>query len=105
MTWADPREPHFGQPEIPHQPFCIYLARQFIAKKGFEPASVPEAEKLAAVSGYWPVSSEVVPLLSDKEKADYHISSTDPHGAASEVNRRQAQLNSDMVRNLAGVVQ
>jgi rhomboid protease GluP len=50
MTWTDPREPHFGQPEIPHQPFSIYLAKQFIAKKGFEPASVPEAEKLAAVS-------------------------------------------------------
>jgi rhomboid protease GluP len=50
MTWTDPREPHFGQPEIPHQPFSIYLAKQFIAKKGFEPASVPEVEKLAAVS-------------------------------------------------------
>ena len=50
MTGADPREPHFGQPEIPHEPFAIYLAKQFIAKKGFEPAIVPEAEKLAAVS-------------------------------------------------------
>jgi rhomboid protease GluP len=50
MTWADPREPHFGQPKIPHEPFIFYLAKQFIAKKGFELASVPEAEKLAAVS-------------------------------------------------------
>lgn len=50
MTWADPSEPHFGQPEIPQESFAIYLAKQFIAKKGFEPASVPEAEKLAAVS-------------------------------------------------------
>ena len=41
MTWADPREPHFGQPEIPYEPFCIYLAKQFIAKKGFELASIP----------------------------------------------------------------
>lgn len=32
------------------EPFAIYLAKQFIAKKGFEPAIVPEAEKLAAVS-------------------------------------------------------
>ena len=50
MTGADPRESHFGQPEIPHEPFSTYLAKQFIAKKGFEPESVPEAEKLAAVS-------------------------------------------------------
>ena len=50
MTGADPIETHFSQSEIPYEPFSIYLAKQFIAKKGFELASVPEAEKLAAVS-------------------------------------------------------
>ena len=43
-------EPHFhsAQPEIPSDTFCTYLARQFIAKKGFEIASVPEVGELAA---------------------------------------------------------
>jgi GH24 family phage-related lysozyme (muramidase)/transcriptional regulator with XRE-family HTH domain len=43
--------------------------------------------------------------ITIQQKADYHINSTDPQGAASEVHRRQAQLNSDMVRNLAGAVE
>ena len=50
MTWADPKEPQFGPSEIPHETFCTYLAMQFVAKKGFEIASVPEIGKLAAVS-------------------------------------------------------
>jgi spermidine/putrescine-binding protein len=36
-------------------------------------------KKLAAVSGYWPVSTEVVPLLSDQEKRDYHIDDIDSY--------------------------
>lgn len=47
MTWTDPTP---GPPEIPIQTFCIYLARQFIAKKGFGIARAPELERLAAVS-------------------------------------------------------
>jgi rhomboid protease GluP len=47
MTWTDPTP---GPPEIPLQTFCIYLARQFIAKKGFGIARAPELERLAAVS-------------------------------------------------------
>jgi len=30
--------------------FCSYLAKQFTAKKGFTTGTVPEAERLAAVS-------------------------------------------------------
>lgn len=42
-------EPPFrsDQPNILSEPFCTYLAKQFIAKKGFEIASVPEAQDLA----------------------------------------------------------
>jgi rhomboid protease GluP len=47
MTWTDPTP---GPPELPSQTFCIYLARQFIAKKGFGIARAPELERLAAVS-------------------------------------------------------
>jgi rhomboid protease GluP len=50
MNLADPKEPRFGQSEIPCEPFSTYLAKQFIAKKGFVIASVPEVQKLAAVS-------------------------------------------------------
>lgn len=48
MTWADRQDPHFGDPKIQHQPFSVYLAKQFIAKKGFEVASIPEVQELAA---------------------------------------------------------
>ena len=34
----------------PTETFCSYLAKQFIAKKGFTTGTVPEAERLAAVS-------------------------------------------------------
>ena len=34
-------------------------------------------KKMAAASGYWPVSSTIVPLLNDAEKADYHIADLD----------------------------
>ena len=50
MTWTDPTPRTSGRPEIPSQTFCIYLARQFIAKKGFDIARVPEVGRLAAVS-------------------------------------------------------
>ena len=50
MTWTDPTPPASGRPELPSQTFCIYLARQFIAKKGFEVARAPELEPLAAAS-------------------------------------------------------
>jgi len=36
-------------------------------------------KKLVAASGYWPVSSDIVPLLSEKEKADYHINDLDAY--------------------------
>ncbi len=41
-------EPTFGapQPQIPRETFCTYLAKQFIAKKGFELARVPEIDAL-----------------------------------------------------------
>src|SRR5450631_858549 len=51
MTSTDPPPPSFQQPEIPYQTFRTYLARQFIAKKGFEVASIPEVRELA-VPGY-----------------------------------------------------
>src|ERR1043165_1685353 len=50
MTWTEPTPPASGRPEVPSQTFCIYLARQFIAKKGFEIARAPELERLAAAS-------------------------------------------------------
>jgi rhomboid protease GluP len=50
MTWTDPTPPTSGRPQVPPQTFCIYLARQFIAKKGFGIARAPELEPLAAVS-------------------------------------------------------
>jgi rhomboid protease GluP len=37
-----------SRPKDPRQSFCIYLAKQFIAKKGFKIGSVPEARGLAA---------------------------------------------------------
>jgi rhomboid protease GluP len=49
MTSTDPTSPDLGTPGIPPETFCIYLAKQFIAKKGFELAHVPEVQKLAAV--------------------------------------------------------
>jgi rhomboid protease GluP len=50
MTWTDPTPPASGRAQVPPQTFCIYLARQFIAKKGFGIARAPELEPLAAVS-------------------------------------------------------
>jgi rhomboid protease GluP len=49
---------HFDEPTISDHTFCVYLARQFMAKKGFEFAHVPEAEQLAA-------ASDIVLTLSD----------------------------------------
>lgn len=53
MTRVDPSfsagqsEAFFSvQPEAPAETFCTYLAKQFIAKKGFEVAHVPEVERL-----------------------------------------------------------
>src|SRR3978361_35260 len=50
MTWTDPTPPGSGPPQVPLQTSSIYLARQFIAKKGFGIAREPELERLAAVS-------------------------------------------------------
>ena len=36
-------------------------------------------KKMAAVSGYWPVSKEIVPLLSEQEKTAYHIADLDAY--------------------------
>jgi putative spermidine/putrescine transport system substrate-binding protein/spermidine/putrescine transport system substrate-binding protein len=36
-------------------------------------------KKLVAASGYWPVSSAIVPLLSDAEKAEFHINDLDAY--------------------------
>jgi hypothetical protein len=35
-----------GPPAVPHESFCTYLAKQFIAKKGFELAQIPEVARL-----------------------------------------------------------
>jgi rhomboid protease GluP len=48
MTFTDPIPSHVDQLEIPYQTFCKYLAKQFIAKKGYEIAGIPEAQELAA---------------------------------------------------------
>jgi len=40
-----------------------------------------------------------------EQKNDYHVTSTDPNGAASEIERRQVRMTADLVRNLAGAVQ
>jgi rhomboid protease GluP len=37
-----------GRPEAPFQTFCTYLAKQFIAKKGFGFTRIPEVQPLAA---------------------------------------------------------
>jgi rhomboid protease GluP len=37
-------------PAAPAETFCSYLARQFMAKKGFTSGTVPEAERLVAAS-------------------------------------------------------
>jgi rhomboid protease GluP len=50
MNWTDPRPSYFGRPEVPHQTSCTYLAKQFIAKNGFEIASIPEVQELVALS-------------------------------------------------------
>jgi rhomboid protease GluP len=39
---------HSALPETPSETFCTYLAKQLIAKKGFEIANVPEVGELAA---------------------------------------------------------
>jgi len=41
-------EPSFrsGEPNTSHETFCTYLAKQLIAKKGFELAGIPEAKRL-----------------------------------------------------------
>lgn len=39
------------------------------------------------------------------QKNEYHVASTDPNGAASEIERRQSRINADLVRNLSGAVQ
>lgn len=36
-------------------------------------------KKMAAVSGYWPVSKEIVPLLNEQEKTAYHIGDLDAY--------------------------
>lgn len=36
-------------------------------------------QKMTAVSGYWPVSSLIVPLLSEEEKTDMHINDLDAY--------------------------
>jgi rhomboid protease GluP len=53
-------EPLFdsAQPQEAHETFCTYLAKQFIAKKGFEVAHVPELERLYDVC-------EIVLIRSD----------------------------------------
>ena len=43
--------------------------------------------------------------ISIQQKNDYHITSTDPQGAASEVERRQNRVNADLARNFAGAYQ
>jgi hypothetical protein len=35
-----------GPPAVPHESFCTHLAKQFIAKKGFELAQIAEVARL-----------------------------------------------------------
>ena len=46
ITTASPDD----RPVTPADTFCDYLAKQFVAKKGFAVGTVPEAESLDAVS-------------------------------------------------------
>jgi rhomboid protease GluP len=47
MRMSDVEPPvQSGPPAVPHESFCTYLAKQFIAKKGFELAHIPEVERL-----------------------------------------------------------
>jgi rhomboid protease GluP len=46
ITTASPAD----RPVTPADTFCSYLAKQFVAKKGFAVGTVPEAESLGAVS-------------------------------------------------------
>jgi rhomboid protease GluP len=48
MISSDRQAPYFGHPKIQHEAFSVYLAKQFIAKKGFEVARIPEVQELAA---------------------------------------------------------
>jgi rhomboid protease GluP len=50
MNRTDPILPNFGRRQATYQTFCTYLAKQFVAKKGFEIAKVPEVQNLIAAS-------------------------------------------------------
>ncbi|MGA7804592.1 rhomboid family intramembrane serine protease [Bradyrhizobium sp.] len=48
MSSTNRNEPRFGHADVQRETFSTYLAKQFIAKKGFEPASIPEVQEFAA---------------------------------------------------------
>jgi rhomboid protease GluP len=50
MALVDATHSYANSPETRSETFCTYLARQLIAKKGFEVASIPEVQELNAVS-------------------------------------------------------
>jgi rhomboid protease GluP len=58
MSSTNPTALDAVRPEIPSQTFCTYLAKQFIAKKGFGIAQIPELQKLVD-------SSDIVLAHSD----------------------------------------
>jgi rhomboid protease GluP len=59
MTLTDAAPASVSSPsEADHQTFCTYLAKQFIARKGFGVPQIPELQKLAA-------SSDIVLAYSD----------------------------------------
>lgn len=47
MSLTDTQEPDAGGSRVLPDTFCTYLAKQFIAKRGFRPGHFPEAERLA----------------------------------------------------------
>ena len=49
---AEPTPAKLTPPEDSSETFCGYLARQFVAKKGFEAANIPEVQKLVGSSDF-----------------------------------------------------
>ncbi len=47
MSASDLRQASASDASAPHDTFCVYLAKQFIAKRGFTVGMVPEADELA----------------------------------------------------------
>ena len=54
------------QPEVPNDAFCVYLAKQFIVKQGFQPARVAWVEdELAGIEFETLLHEAVLEQLKD----------------------------------------